>query len=358
MRRRVKRGNGELESSDDDDDDERTVELSDDDKPSKKPKIESTKTRKSSRLKKKRPKRRVLIGPAESDDEANSSAKPQLQMAKPATTMALSMASAPKYTKKGTLDMESLVLLTPLKMGGRMSCNLSDFLKEEADEKPSDSSDSESGEDDLKERDTTLRHIASSDESDVDLAVAKRKRKAKIESDEETTQEKVEETNPWLKKSKLSIPQDSDSDTDSSFDLPPLRPAVTPKKEATKKDIKEEAKTETENTDYSTSSDDDGDQSGSSGSASSGSDSDTDRPPKPSILSQLAPGLLSQLRNDNTLLLDTFHRVFKLFIRDNLNSKSIDNCYNVDMESDDHDATRKAIDILNRSTYQVQGVAT
>ena len=350
MRRRVKRGNGELESSDDDDD-ERTVELSDDDKPSKKQKIESTKTRKSSRLKKKRPKRRVLIGPAESDDEANSSAKP-------AATMGLSMASAPKYTKKGTLDMEPVVLLTSLKMGSRMSCNLAEFLKEEADEKPSDSSDSESGEDDLKERDTTLRHIASSDESDVDLAVAKRKRKAKIESDEETTQEKVEETNPWLKKSKLSIPQDSDSDTDSSFDLPPLRPAVTPKKEATKKDIKEEAKTETENTDYSTSSDDDGDQSGSSGSASSGSDSDTDRPPKPSILSQLAPGLLSQLRNDNTLLLDTFHRVFKLFIRDNLNSKSIDNCYNVDLESDDHDATRKAIDILNRSTYLVKWSAS
>lgn len=336
MRKRVRRGNGELESSDDDDD-ERTVELSEDDMPSKKSKLESTKTRKSSRLKKKRPKRRTLIGPADSDDEPTS--------AKPAITMA----SAPKYTKKGTLDMEPVVLLTSLKMGSRMSCNLAEFLKEEADEKPSDSSDSESGEDDLKERDTTLRHIASSDESDVDLAVAKRKRKAKIESDEETTQEKVEETNPWLKKSKLSIPQGSDSDTDSSFDLPPLRPAVKPKKEATKQDIKQEAKTE--NTDYSTSSDDDdGGQSGSSGSASSGSDSDTDRPPKPSILSQLAPGLLSQLRNDNTLLLDTFHRVFKLFIRDNLNSKSIDNCYNVDMESEDHDATRKAIDILNRST--------
>jgi len=338
LRKRVKRG--ELESSDDDDDDERTVELSEDDKPSKKLKIEPTKTRKSSRLKKKRPKRRTLIGPADSDDEPTS--------AQPAITMA----SAPKYTKKGTLDMEPVVLLTSLKMGSRMSCNLAEFLKEEADEKPSDSSDSESGEDDLKERDTTLRHIASSDESDVDLVVAKRKRKAKIESDEETTQEKVEETNPWLKKSKLSIPQGSDSDTDSSFDLPPLRPAVKPKKEATKQDIKQEAKTETENTDYSTSSDDDDDggQSGSSGSASSGSDSDTDRPPKPSILSQLAPGLLSQLRNDNTLLLDTFHRVFKLFIRDNLNSKSIDNCYNVDMESEDHGATRKAIDILNRST--------
>ena len=351
MRKRVRRGNGELESSDDDDDDERTVELSEDDKPSKKSKIEPIKTRKSSRLKKKRPKRRTLIAPADSDDETNTPTKST-------AAMGLSMASAPKYTKKGTLDMEPVVLLTSLKMGSRMSCNLAEFLKEEADEKPSDSSDSESGEDDLKERDATLRHIASSDESDVDLAVAKRKRKAKIESDEETTQEKVEETNPWLKKSKLSIPQGSDSDSDSSFDLPALRPAVTPKKEsikkeATKQDVKQEAKTETENTDYSTSSDDDGDegQSGSSGSESSGSDSDADRPPKPSILSQLAPGLLSQLRNDNTLLLDTFHRVFKLFIRDNLNSKSIDNCYNVDMESEDHEATRKAIDILNRSTY-------
>ena len=344
MRRRVRRGNGELESSDDDDD-ERTIEKSDDDKPSKRPKIEPPKTRKSSRLKQKRPKRRVLMRPAESDDEATP------------TKSAMTMASAPKYTKKGTLDMEPVVLLTSLKMGSRMSCNLAEFLKEEADEKPSDSDDSESGEEDLKERDTTLRHIASSDESDVDLAVAKRKRKAKIESDDET-QENVEETNPWLKKSKLNVP-DSDSDTDSSFDLPPLRPAVTPKKEAVKKEpsdknVKQEPKTETENSDYPTSSDNDDDdgstQSGTSGSESSGSESDPDRPPKPSILSQLAPGLLSQLRNDNTLLLDTFHRVFKLFIRDNLNSKSIDNCYNVDLESDDHQATRNAITILNRST--------
>merc|ERR1712131_11184 len=67
LRRRVRRGNGTLESSDDDD--ERTLEISDDDKPSKKPKIETTKPRKSSRLKQKRPKRRLLIGPAESDEE-------------------------------------------------------------------------------------------------------------------------------------------------------------------------------------------------------------------------------------------------------------------------------------------------
>jgi len=340
LRRRVRRGNGTLESSDDDDD-ERTLEISDDDKPSKKPKIETTKPRKSSRLKQKRPKRRLLIGPAESDEETTQ------------TNPTLTMASAPKYTKNGTLDMEPVVLLTSLKMGNRMSCNLAEFLKEEADEKPSDSSDSESGEEDLKERDTTLRHIASSDESDVDLAVAKRKRRAKIESDEET-QENVEETNPWLKKSKLSIPGDSDSDTDSSFDLPPLRPAVKPKKETIKKEstdknVKQEPKTETENSDYPTSSDDDDGASGSSRSESSDSDSDMDGPPKPSILSQLAPGLLSQLRNDNTLLLDTFHRVFKLFIRDNLNSKSIDNCYNVDMESEDHEATRNAITILNRN---------
>jgi len=335
LRKRIRRRNGELESSDDDDDDERTVEISEDDRPSKKSKIEST--RKSSRLKKKRPKRRVLIKPAESDDEGTLSKPP---ISKP------TMASAPKYTKQGTLEMEPLVLLTSLKMKSRMSCNLAAFLKEEADEKPSDSSDSDSGEEDLKERDTTLRHIASSDESDVDLAMAKRKRRAKIESDEETTQENTE-TNPWLKKSKLDIP--SDSDTDSSFDLPPLRPAVKPKKEPTNPNVKQEVKTE--KSDYSTSSDDanGSEQSRSSESASSGSESETDRPPKPSILSQLAPGLLSQLRNDNTLLLETFHKVFKLFIRDHLNSKSIDNYYNVDMESDEHEATRNAITILNRN---------
>ena len=53
--------------------------------------------------------------------------------------------------------------------------------------------------------------------------------------------------------------------------------------------------------------------------------------PKPSILSQLAPELINDLKNNASFLtLADFQEICKLFIKDNLNSKSIDAVYSCD----------------------------
>ena len=75
----------------------------------------------------------------------------------------------------------------------------------------------------------------------------------------------------------------------------------------------------------------------SSESRSSSTDSDSETPkekrkkkkfnPKFSVLSQLAPELTQSLQNKTRVTLAGFENICKLFIKDNLNSKSIDRIY-------------------------------
>lgn len=79
--------------------------------------------------------------------------------------------------------MIPVVVLTPLRLPKKIIEKRTDipveeieaFLRPEADEKPSDQAESSEGEEEPADqnRPTNLNHIASSDESDVETAVAK-----------------------------------------------------------------------------------------------------------------------------------------------------------------------------------------
>ena len=96
----------------------------------------------------------------------------------------------PRYSKDGTLDMVPTVLVQPLRLPQRFKSDASipvdeieQFLRQEANEKDSRSEESEEGEIEpaTEERSAKLKHIVSSDESDIETKVARSKRRANIE---------------------------------------------------------------------------------------------------------------------------------------------------------------------------------
>ena len=80
------------------------------------------------------------------------------------------------------------------------------------------------------------------------------------------------------------------------------------------------------------------------------SDEETQSKNKGGILSQLDPNLMSQLRNDNSMRIEAFNTVTKLFIMDHLNSKTIDKLFkSTESEFEGNSMYRDALTTLDRS---------
>lgn len=170
----------------------------------------------------------------------------------------------------------------------------------------------------------------SSDESDVETKINKTSRRANIQESEDSEGDeglllKIPFTKPrsWKKVSSSSSSEDLDGDLSDGFVISDHN---TQKKESREK---------IENRSDSSSEDD-------------------EKPLNLSILSQIAPDLLRDLRRETTLVRSEFDMICKLFIMDQLNSKSIDKAYQTSQAQNDktgeaNSSTRSAIRKLENS---------
>lgn len=181
----------------------------------------------------------------------------------------------------------------------------SGYVLTKARVKHADASDSPDGDSEPEQPEVKQEPAVSSDESDVDARVAKKKRIAKIVESDESNDEKPTEKleSPWIHKPRSELPRSFRDTSSSSDDLDgDLSDGFVVTDEESQHLVKRER--------------------------NSSASSDTDvEPQNKSILSQLAPEMLSNLKNRTTLTKSGFEAICKLYIQDNLNSKSIDGVY-------------------------------
>ena len=244
------------------------------------------------------------------------------------------------YTKHGTIEMNPVVLLSQIDMNGKTSLRYDPeaFLNPEAEEKKSDDSSSEDGDEEpsLINRNRKQKLIPTSDESEVEQQISKKRRRVNIEEDssEDSSSEIKTENDQDVKVEKQNSESEknlnSDSDSGDSMD-----DFVVSEDDGNK--TKPGLHSEESN----------------SSSGSSSDESVSSKKKNKSILAQLAPEVLTNLRNSNNLTWPLFQSIAKLYVKDCLNSKSIDQVYNDTQNSELYDEQRNALAVINKSGFSL-----